>query len=103
MNDDQAIHAFAALANETRLAVFKLLVTAGPSGLPAGTIAERLGASPSRMSFHLATLSDAGVLSATKHARRINYAVNFERMGRLVQYLLKDCCRDHPAVARCCQ
>ena len=102
MNETEALGAFAALSNESRLRVVKSLVEAGPDGLTAGEIAEQIGATPSRASFHLATLADAGLVSSTKESRSVRYAVRFKAMGGLVRYLLDDCCKGNATVRSCC-
>ena len=102
MKEAQALSIFAVLSNETRLRMLKRLVKAGGNGLSAGEIADHVGAAPSRASFHLAAMAEAGVVTATRNSRRIEYAVNFEAMGRLLQYLLEDCCQNNEVVAACC-
>jgi len=92
MNTDQAIDAFGALAQTTRLDAFRLLIKAGPKGLPASEIARRLGAKPSTLSGHLAILKRADVLTATRHQREIHYAANLVSVSALVQFLIADCC-----------
>ena len=82
----------AALGHATRLAVFRLLVAAGPDGLSAGLIAERLRLPPATLSFHLASLSRAGLLRGRQESRFIHYAVDFAAMDGLLAYLAEDCC-----------
>jgi len=88
-----AIEALRALAHETRLKVFRLLVRKGSTGVPAGTIAEHLDANASTMSHHLAILERAGLLKSWRIERRIFYAADFAGMRRLLGYLMHDCCR----------
>lgn len=88
----QAIDALAALAHETRLNVFRLLVEAGPGGLAAGTISERLDLPPATLSFHLAHLARAGLAVARQQGRFIIYSANFESTNQLVGYLTDNCC-----------
>lgn len=102
MNESDALSAFAALSNESRLRVVKFLVEAGPDGLSAGDIAAKLGATPSRASFHLATLSEAGLVRSQKESRSVRYTVRFDAMGGLVRYLLEDCCGGNATVRACC-
>lgn len=102
MDEKSALTAFAALSNESRLRVVKSLVEAGPDGLSAGEIAERLGATPSRASFHLSALADAGLVTSTKQSRSVRYAVRFEAMGGLARYLLEDCCKGNATARSCC-
>ncbi len=96
MESHDAIEALAALAQEHRLAVFRLLVREGPSGLPAGAIAGRIGVPPSTLSHHLAHLERAGLLRSRRIERRIFYAVDIEGTRRLVAFLTEDCCHGHP-------
>jgi len=100
MEDQEAVSALGALAQEDRLAAFRLLMAAGPDGLPSGTVAERLDIKPTRMSFHLTTLERAGLLSSRRDGRHIHYAVDYGRMRRLLTFLMEDCCGNDPAV--CC-
>ncbi|POF28742.1 ArsR/SmtB family transcription factor [Roseibium marinum] len=98
MKDQDAVSALGALAQDDRLAAFRLLMAVGPRGLPSGTVAERLDIQPTRMSFHLTTLERAGLLSARRDGRHIHYAVNFARMKNLLTFLMEDCCGNNPAV-----
>ncbi|PVB61607.1 metalloregulator ArsR/SmtB family transcription factor [Labrenzia sp. 011] len=100
MEDQDAVSALGALAQEDRLAAFRLLMAAGPQGLPSGAIAERLDIQPTRMSFHLTTLERAGLLTARREGRHIHYAVRFDRMKNLLAFLVEDCCGNDPAI--CC-
>ena len=97
MNDATAVAAFGALAHETRLSLLKRLVAAGGAGLSAGALAEAVGASPSRASFHLSTLAETGLVTVERRAREMIYRVDFAAMGGLAAYLLEDCCRNDPA------
>jgi ArsR family transcriptional regulator, arsenate/arsenite/antimonite-responsive transcriptional repressor len=92
MDQKRAIAALGALAQETRLNLFRLLVTAGPEGLPAGVIAERLGVNPSSLSFHLAQLVHAGLLTQRRLSRRIIYSAEYGAMNELLAYLTENCC-----------
>jgi len=96
MEETSAVAALAALAHDVRLRAFRLLVKAGPSGLPSGDIADRLGVPPTGMSFHLATLERAGLAEARRDGRRIFYAVQYEAMRRLLTFLTEDCCDGRP-------
>ena len=96
MESKGAILALAALAQETRLEVFRLLVREGPGGLPAGEIAGRLGVAPATLSFHLGQLERAGLLGARRVSRRIFYAVDLEGTRELFAYLTEDCCQGRP-------
>ena len=98
MEINSATEAFAALSQETRLAAFRLLVRAGPAGLPAGAIARALGAAPSTLSTHLGLLQRAGLVSSERRSRHIVYRANYDGAGALMRYLMEDCCKGHPAV-----
>ncbi|GAB2183725.1 ArsR/SmtB family transcription factor [Roseibium sp. LAB1] len=100
MKDQDAVSALGALAQEDRLAAFRLLMTAGLDGLPSGTVAERLDIQPTRMSFHLTTLERAGLLTTRRDGRHILYAVDYDRMRDLLGFLMEDCCGNDPAI--CC-
>jgi len=98
MNDDQAVAALTALAHGDRLATYRLLVAAGPSGMASGAIAQALAIAPTRMSFHLATLERSGLLRSWRDGRRVLYAVELERMRRLLVFLTADCCGGKPEI-----
>jgi DNA-binding transcriptional ArsR family regulator len=98
MNAEQAIDCFAALAQETRLRIVRLLVEAGPQGLAAGRIGEAVGASSSNVSFHLSQLEQARLVSSRREARSILYSADYETLAGIVGFLMRDCCRGHPAV-----
>jgi len=91
-----AVDALGALAHETRLAVFRMLVIAGPEGIVAGAIAERLGVPPSTMSHHLATLERAGLVQSARESRLIRYRADYPGMRRLLTFLMQDCCGGAP-------
>lgn len=92
MQPDTIIRALGALAQEHRLAAFRLLVQAGPEGLAAGALAEAVGVVPSSMSFHLAQLANAGLVVQHRRGRSIIYAADFAAMGALMSYLTENCC-----------
>jgi len=92
MQADLVIRALGALAQEHRLATFRLLVQAGAEGMAAGTLAERLGLPASSMSFHLAQLSNAGLVTQRRQSRSIIYAADYAAMGALMAYLTENCC-----------
>lgn len=96
MEKSTAIEALAALAHETRLDVFRLLVREGPSGLSAGAISERLGLAPATLSFHLNNLRQAGLVRPRRESRHIFYRAHYEAMGELMGYLMDNCCQGHP-------
>lgn len=93
---DWAVDALGALAHETRLAAFRLLVKAGPEGMIAGAIAEHLVVPPSTLSHHLATLERAGLVQSERESRLIHYRTDFAGMRRLLAFLMQDCCRGAP-------
>jgi DNA-binding transcriptional ArsR family regulator len=92
MEQKRAIAALGALAQETRLELFRLLVTCGPEGLPAGVIAERLGVLPSSLSFHLAQLTHAGLITQRRLSRQLIYSAEYGAMTELLAYLTENCC-----------
>ena len=92
MERSLALDALSALSHETRLDVFRLLVQKGPTGLPAGEIAEELDVLQNTMSTHLGILSRANLVKKTREGRVIRYCANYEVMRSLIQYLLEDCC-----------
>ena len=111
METKTAVMALAALAQETRLAVFRLLIEAGLEGVPAGAVAEAVQVPAATLSFHLKELSHAGLVSARQEGRFIFYAANFEHMAALMSYLTQNCCKGMPdeclsvvetALGRCC-
>ena len=96
MNESKVVAALAALAHRHRLRIFRLLVKRGPSGMPAGEIAERVGIGPANTSFHLKELDRAGLLRATRDGRYVRYAVHVDGMRKLLSYLTEDCCQGRP-------
>ena len=92
MDQKQVIAALGALAQETRLALFRLLVTCGPEGLSAGIIAERLQIAPSSLSFHLQQLVHAGLITQRRLSRQLIYAADYGTMNELMAYLTENCC-----------
>jgi ArsR family transcriptional regulator, arsenate/arsenite/antimonite-responsive transcriptional repressor len=88
----QIIAALGALGHEHRLAVYRMLVEAGPAGLSAGIIAERLGVPPSSLTFHTQALVRAGLASQRRLSRQLIYAADFTAMNALVSYLTENCC-----------
>jgi DNA-binding transcriptional ArsR family regulator len=111
MEIKEATAALAALAQETRLSIFRLLVEAGPEGVPAGQVAEALEVPPATLSFHLKELSHAGLAQARPEGRFVFYSADFERMAALMTFLTRNCCKGMPhecletvetALSRCC-
>jgi DNA-binding transcriptional ArsR family regulator len=100
MDSKTAIGALGALAQDTRLAIFRLLVEKGPDGLAAGAIAEALDLPPSSLSFHLAQLNSAGLVMQRRESRSLIYSVDFDAMGELMDYLTENCCAGNRAVCR---
>lgn len=92
MEIPSAIPIFTALSQETRLRAFRLLVQAGPAGLPAGVLSRELGTPHNTLSFHLTHLSHAGVVTSRKEGRSIIYSANFEAVRDLIEFMVKDCC-----------
>jgi len=92
MKAKDAVDALAALAQDTRLAVYRLLVQQGPTGLAAGEIASRLDIAPATLSFHLKELTHAGLATSRQEGRFIYYAANFAAMNALVAFLTENCC-----------
>ena len=109
----QAVDALAALAQATRLSVYRLLVEAGPDGLAAGRIGEELDLAPATLSFHLAHLARTGLVRSRQDGRFVIYSADFQNMNQLVGYLTENCCggracapstnrkgKDHEALSR---
>lgn len=92
METKNTIQALAALAQESRLAIFQLLVVAGPTGMPVGKIAGQLALANATLSFHLKELTNAGLTTATQNGRSITYSANFATMNELLDYLTQNCC-----------
>src|SRR6185503_5356410 len=92
MESSSAVKALAALAQETRLSIFRTLVEAGPTGLAAGEIASAVGASPTNLSFHLKELANAGLARSRQDGRYVFYSANYAHMNALVAYLTENCC-----------
>lgn len=96
MEQAQALDAFAALSQETRLQMIRTLVVAGEDGMAAGAVAEATETSSSSASFHLAHLERAGLVKSRRKARSIIYTANFDGLSNLVEFLTRDCCLGHP-------
>jgi ArsR family transcriptional regulator len=101
MKIETAVGRLAALAQGSRLAVFRLLVRQGPDGMAAGEIAERLRLTAPTLSFHLKELSNAGLLKSRQEGRFIYYAPDFKAMNALLAYLTENCCAGSEASASC--
>jgi len=97
MSDELLMHAFAALAQQTRLAVFRLLIRQGPEGLPAGEIARRLGVPQNNtLSTHLSVLARGNLVRARRQGRNIIYAADLEGVQQIILFLTRDCCHGQP-------
>ena len=93
MKKTDAVAALAALAQENRLDAFRLLVQAGPEGMPAGQVAEALGISPNALTFHFDRLREAGLVSVRRDGRSMIYSARYESMNALLAYLTENCCQ----------
>ncbi len=96
MDLSTAITAFGALAQESRMKVFRLLMEQGPEGMPATEIAEKIGVRQNLMSTHLRVLSNAGVTTTRRDGRKIYHAADFDKIRALISYLVHDCCQGQP-------
>jgi DNA-binding transcriptional ArsR family regulator len=92
MEKTDAVAALAALAQDNRLDVYRLLVQAGPDGMPAGAVADALGLAPNTLTFHFDRLRTAGLVTARREGRSIIYAAKFEQMNALIAFLTENCC-----------
>lgn len=109
MEERQALAAFGALSQETRLRILRMLVVAGTDGLAAGAIAEQAEVSASNVSFHLKELERAGLVSPRRDARSIIYSAQYDQISGLIRFLMEDCCSGRPEIcapvvtaAACC-
>jgi DNA-binding transcriptional ArsR family regulator len=94
MKSSDAVKALAALAQDSRLDVFRLLVRKGSTGMAAGELSDHFGMPPATMSFHLKELNNAGLLASRRESRSIIYAANYKHMQALINFLLENCCAD---------
>ncbi len=95
MKSKDAVRALSALAQESRLEVFRLLVRRGSTGLAAGELSEALGLPPATLSFHLKELTYAGLLTSRRESRSIIYSADYAHMQKLMAFLLENCCADN--------
>lgn len=111
MEPKTALAQLSALAQENRLALFRLLIKAGPEGLPAGEIAAALGVPPNTLSAQLTLLSNAGLIEGTRQGRSIIYKAQYEAISGLIVFLMEDCCQGRSEIcapvleaaqSRCC-
>lgn len=93
-----AVGALSALAHDTRLSVFRLLVRAGQAGMSAGEIAHEVGVLPNTLSTHLTILTQAGLIQSRREGRSIVYSADFDGMQALLQFLIADCCDGRPEI-----
>jgi ArsR family transcriptional regulator, arsenate/arsenite/antimonite-responsive transcriptional repressor len=100
MKSKTAVASLSALAHDGRLAAFRLLVKAGPDGLPAGVIAHKLGVSPSSLTFNLNLLSSAGLIASRRDGRSIIYRVDYDAIRALLAFLIEDCCSGSAEICR---
>jgi DNA-binding transcriptional ArsR family regulator len=98
MESKRALVALSALSHETRLSVFRLLVTAGPMGVAAGAIAEQLEVLPNTLSTHLGLLARAGLVVPARNGRVIRYSADYDGMRELMAFLVRDCCAGNPEI-----
>jgi DNA-binding transcriptional ArsR family regulator len=98
----EIITALAALAQESRLDIFRLLVQQGVAGMPAGMIGDRLGLPGATLSFHLAQLKHAGLITCQREGRSLIYAAAYERMNGLIGFLTENCCQGAPCAVSPC-
>jgi len=96
MNNSQAIDAFSALAHETRLTVFRLLIKEGEQGLSAGVIAQQLMVQPSTLTAHLHILRRSGLIQSTRQKQKILYSANIQGTRNLIRFLTRECCEGRP-------
>ncbi|MGR3659693.1 MAG: ArsR/SmtB family transcription factor [Paracoccaceae bacterium] len=101
MKQSKALDALSALANKTRLDIVRLLVPLGAAGMAAGEIGRAIDVTASRLSFHLAILEQAKLLTSHRKSRNVYYSVDHRKLGNLIGYLLNDCCGAHPAICAC--
>ena len=95
MKTKDAVKRLSALAQESRLEVFRMLVRKGPDGLAAGELSDKLGLPPATMSFHLKELTQAGLITSRRESRSIIYSADYAQMQKLIDFLLENCCADN--------
>ena len=98
MDSDQAVAVLSALAQPTRLSIFRFLIRAGTAGVPAGEIAKQVAAPQNTVSSHLSTLAHAGLVSSERDGRMVRYRIDLGTTGDLLEYLMKDCCAGNPDI-----
>ena len=100
MDQPHALEGLAALGQESRLRIFRLLIQAGRNGASAGTIADRLDIVPNTLSSHLGQLARAGLITRHREGRSIRYAADYDGVSALLTYLMEDCCQGRPELCR---
>ena len=109
MEINKAVTALSSLAQESRLTIFRMLVKAGPEGMPAGKIAEKMKIPANTLSFHVKELANAGLVKSRKVGRSVIYQMNAPNIGELMSFLTEDCCQGHPdlclpaSASSCCE
>lgn len=98
MEEHQALAAFGALSQETRLRILRMLVVAGPDGMAAGTIADKADVSASNVSFHLKELERAGLVAARRDSRSMIYNAEYDAIRGIIRFLMEDCCSGRPEI-----
>ena len=98
MDANRALISFAALSQEHRLQIIRLLVMAGPEGMAAGALGEKLGAASPKMSFHLSHLEQAGLIASRRDGRSIRYSIQVAALSGLIGFLMRDCCQGQPEI-----
>jgi DNA-binding transcriptional ArsR family regulator len=101
LKTDNAIQSLAALAQETRLGIYRLLVQRGPEGMSVGAIAEKIGVNGATLSFHLKELSNANMVAARQEGRFVFYTAKYETMNALLAYLTENCCQGRGCLVEC--
>ncbi|MCF8185442.1 MAG: helix-turn-helix domain-containing protein [Sulfuritalea sp.] len=99
MNNTSVVKALAALAQESRLAIYRTLVEVGPSGMPAGKISESTGIAPSSLSFHMKELTYSNLVTSRHESRFVIYSANFSTMNEVLGFLTENCCGGNPCVS----
>ena len=102
MNESQALDMFGALSQETRLRIVRHLVRCGDQGASAGDVGKHVGATSSRVSFHLSNLEQAGLITSERRSRHIIYRADMKELGGLIAFLLNDCCDNQIDIRTCC-
>lgn len=98
MDEHQALAAFGALSQETRLRILRMLVVAGPNGMAAGAIADKADVSASNVSFHLKELERAGLVAARRDSRSMIYSAEYDAIRGIIRFLMEDCCSGRPEI-----